>query len=286
MGHSESVTKETAGRMYAPENCLSAGDDTGDPTVQEEWDRRYIERAQLWSGRPNGALVSEIAELTPGRVLDVGCGCGEVLIRLGERYPIRGTGIDVSGDFLAEAQKRAVGRAAESKIDFKVADAKTYLVEPASLDLVMCLGATHAFGLGCSAYRNAIEQMIPWVKPGGFLLVADGYMKQPASTEYRKLLGDSLPDEMTHAANLSTGKDLGLVPLAAWTSSEEEWDEFEWTYQRIVVRNAVMNPNDPEAMSKLSRRHEWMDAYLRWGRDTLGYGMYLFQNGASLDGGR
>ncbi len=184
------------------------------------------------------------------------CGCGEVLIRLGGRFPIRGTGIDTSRDFITEAQKRAVGRAADLKIDFKVADAKTYLVEPASLDLVMCLGATHAFGLGCSAYRNAIEQMIPWVKPGGLLLVADGYMKQPAPPEYRRLLGESMPDEMTHAANVSTGKDLGLVPLAAWTSSEEEWDEFEWTYQRIVVRSAVMNPHDPEVLTKVSRRHE------------------------------
>ena len=122
--------------------------------------------------------------------------------------------------------------------------------------------------------------MISLIVPGGLLLVADGYMKQPASPDYRKLLGDSMPDEMTHAANVATGKELGLIPLAAWTSSEDEWDEFEWTYQRIVERNADESPDDRDVMAKLAERREWMDAYLQWGRVTLGYGVYLFKKRA------
>ena len=142
------------------------------------------------------------------------------------------------------------------------------------------MGSTHALGLGCDAYRNAIEQMIPLVVCGGLLLIADGYMKQPATPEYRKLLGDTMPDEMTHAANVATGKELGLIPLAAWTSSDDEWDDFEWTYQRIIERNAAERPEDRDLMAKLAHRREWMDAYLLWGRDTLGFGVYLFKSAA------
>ncbi len=148
---------------------------------------------------------------------------------------------------------------------------------PESFDLAICMGATHAFGLGSDAYRNAILQMISLVVPGGLLRVADGYMKQSATPEYRKLLGDTIPDEMTHASNAATGKELGLIPVAAWASSDDEWDEFEWTYQRVVERKAVDKPLDEGAIEKLTRRPEWMDAYLRWGRDTLGYGIYLFK---------
>ena len=40
-----------------------------------EWDARYSERdGTMWSGRPNGRLVAEVAGLTPGRALHVGCG--------------------------------------------------------------------------------------------------------------------------------------------------------------------------------------------------------------------
>ena len=42
-----------------------------------EWDARYGEHdGAMWSGRPNGRLVAEVADLAPGRVLDVGCGEG------------------------------------------------------------------------------------------------------------------------------------------------------------------------------------------------------------------
>lgn len=36
-----------------------------------EWDARYSERdAAMWSGRPNGRLVAEVAGLIPGVALD------------------------------------------------------------------------------------------------------------------------------------------------------------------------------------------------------------------------
>jgi hypothetical protein len=37
----------------------------GDPAVQADWDRRYADREQLWSGRPNGGLVVEVAGMPP-----------------------------------------------------------------------------------------------------------------------------------------------------------------------------------------------------------------------------
>src|SRR5215831_3141602 len=42
-------------------------------TQAAEWDARYEEReGSMWSGRPNGRLVAEVADLDPGRALDVG----------------------------------------------------------------------------------------------------------------------------------------------------------------------------------------------------------------------
>jgi SAM-dependent methyltransferase len=235
----------------------------------------------LWnapvSERKMSAVIAAL-ELRPDpSVLDVGCGCGEVLIRLHERYRIKGVGVDLSGEHVREARRRAAGRIDAKMVRFREADARTLVIEPASLDLAVCLGSTHAFGLGKFAFQAALQRLLPWVAPGGLLLVAETYLKQPAPPEYRALIGDSAPDGMTHAANVAVGSNLDLVPLGAWTSSVDEWDDFEWAFQRAVERNALKRPDDPELAKKLTRRREWMDAYLQWGRDTLGYGTYLFQ---------
>ena len=217
-------------------------------------------------------------ELLPDQsVIDIGCGSGELLIRLAERYQIRGTGIDVSLPHLDLARERASLRTRESIVEFVEADAHSYAVEPESLKLAVCVGSSHAFCLGPDAYSRSLEQMQSWIAPGGQILIGEGYLKQPASPEYRELLGESVPDEMTHAANVACGQKLGLIAQAAWTSSLEEWDDFEWGYQRIVEREAAANAEDAVLQKRLTQRREWMDAYLRWGRNTLGFGIYLFQ---------
>lgn len=214
------------------------------------------------------------------RVLDVGCGAGEVLIRLGERNAIHGVGVDSSAIHIEEAKRRASGRAPRSTLRFVESDIRAHTVESESLDLTLCLGASHAFGHGPDAYHQALSTMLPWVALGGAILIAEGYTKRPAPQEYRALLGDSTPDEQTHAANVATGVALGLTPLGAWTSSDAEWDDFEWGYQRIVEEKAASEPKNSELTERLARRREWMDAYVRWGRDTLGYGAYLFKKSA------
>ena len=38
------------------------------------WDEMYGRREQVFSGAPNGVLVTEVTGLPPGQALDVGCG--------------------------------------------------------------------------------------------------------------------------------------------------------------------------------------------------------------------
>ena len=71
-----------------------------------DWDQRYGDTEQVWSGEPNGSLVTEVGDLAPGTALDVGCGEGADAIWLAARG-WRVTAIDVSDIALQRAATAA-----------------------------------------------------------------------------------------------------------------------------------------------------------------------------------
>ncbi|MCK9929001.1 class I SAM-dependent methyltransferase [Frankia sp. Mgl5] len=136
----------------------------GDPAVQAEWDKRYSEREQLWSGQPNGTLVAEVAALTPGRVLDVGCGEGADAVWLA-RGGWDVTALEVSG----LALERAAGHARDAGVAVRWVHAELTeaALPPASFDLV----SAQYPALLRTPDAAAERALLAAVAPGGLLLL-------------------------------------------------------------------------------------------------------------------
>lgn len=136
----------------------------GDPAVRDEWDGRYSEREQLWSGNPNGALVAEVAGLAPGRVLDVGCGEGADAIWLA-RQGWDVTALEVSGVALA----RAVGHARDAGVAVRWVHAglAEAALPPGTYDLV----SAQYPALLRTPDAAAERALLAAVAPGGVLLL-------------------------------------------------------------------------------------------------------------------
>lgn len=133
MGDDGPVTADSTAGSPASDALPDADGYVGDPAVQTDWDRRFADREQLWSGQPNGALVAEVAGLTPGRVLDVGCGEGADAVWLA-RSGWDVTALEVSGLALRRAAEHA--RVAGVAIRWVHAELAEAALPPASFDLV------------------------------------------------------------------------------------------------------------------------------------------------------
>jgi SAM-dependent methyltransferase len=129
-----------------------------------EWDARYSERdGAMWSGRPNGRLVAEVADLTPGRALDVGCGEGGDAIWLA-RGGWTVTAIDVSD--VAVGRAREAAERAGAVVDWVSGDVLGTPFLAGSFDLV----SLQYPALPKAAGEPAVRTLLDTVRPGGLLL--------------------------------------------------------------------------------------------------------------------
>jgi SAM-dependent methyltransferase len=129
-----------------------------------EWDSRYSERdGARWSGRPNGRLVAEVASLTPGRALDVGCGEGADAIWLARRgWTV--TAIDVSD--VAVIRARQAAERAGAVVEWVCGDALQTAFPAGSFDLV----SMQYPALPKAAGEVAVRALLSTVRPGALLL--------------------------------------------------------------------------------------------------------------------
>jgi SAM-dependent methyltransferase len=144
---------------------------TIDGVTAADWDDRYRERAALWSGNPNGALVADVTGLSPGRALDVGCGEGADAIWLAERGWIV-TGLDISAVAIERAQAAGAGRGVD--VSWIVGDLATVDIPARSYDLVSLQYAPLLRGDDYAVARTLLAA----VAPGGTFLVAGHDLKK------------------------------------------------------------------------------------------------------------
>jgi SAM-dependent methyltransferase len=131
---------------------------------REDWDRRYAAVENLWSAKPNRFLVAEVAELEPGRALDLACGEGQNAIWLAERgWSVRG--VDYSPVAIAKARARAERDGVE--VEFIEDDLSRHEPDPGAYDLVLLL----YLHLPAKEHRLVLERAGEALAPGGTLVV-------------------------------------------------------------------------------------------------------------------
>ncbi|MDF2679758.1 MAG: methyltransferase [Brevibacillus sp.] len=209
-------------------------------------------------------------------VVDIGAGTCELLIRLAESRKIKGTAIELYEGAIESAKQRAQGRIPADQIEFITADAQVAVdaYEEPRFSLGICIGSTHALG-GLIPTLKALQKC---VKKDGYILIGEGYWKQRPSQEYLEALGGAEESELqSHYENVRSAEELGLITLWSSITSEEDWDQYEWLYSMSVENYCHENPQDPDRDAYLQKIRTWRHTYLKWGRDTLGFGLYLFR---------
>ncbi len=153
------------------------------------WEERYRAHSAVWSGRPNPQLVAEVAGMTPGRALDVGCGEGADAVWLAERG-WRVAAVDISTTALQRgaAHAAAAGTQVADRIDWTHADLRDTAPAVAAYDLV----SSQYMHLPGDARRELFARLAAAVAPGGTLLIVGHHPYDLRTTAHRMHFPDMM----------------------------------------------------------------------------------------------
>jgi cyclopropane fatty-acyl-phospholipid synthase-like methyltransferase len=191
------------------------------------------------------------------RLLDLGCGGGEWLLRALTEHPaVRAEGIDVSTHALTRADKAATGLGVRDRLVLHHLHATEY-TSPDRFDVVLCVGATHAFG----GLLPTLAAMSGHLAPGGSVLVGESFWEHPPSREAVETLGEL--DDLPTITDRVIGE--GWTPVYGHISTRHELDDYEWSWTGALASWALDRPGDTDGAEALAvastHRDEWLRAY-------------------------
>ncbi len=208
------------------------------------------------------------------RVVDIACGKGEFLIRLAEAYGVNGLGIDLSSFFIAEARERLEARAPSAEVTFREMDGAEFEPkEPHSYAVASCIGASWIYG----GHGGTLDALTSMVAPGGWVIAGEPYWLKEPCEEHLTALGLSKEAFGTHIGNVEAGQKRGLDLVHTLASNADDWDKYQGLQWSALVEYAYSDPDDADLPDIARRVDDDKAAYLRWGRDTIGWAIYVFR---------
>jgi len=219
-------------------------------------------------------LITSLNLKSNCKVLDIGCGKGELLVRLAELFDISGVGVDISPYFIKDCMDRKNNRIPDADIEFLEIDGKEYRPQDNKIfDLTIVMGASFVY----RGLSGTIDELKKMTKPNGMIIIGEPYWKKEPDDKYLKMSGIKKEDYSTHFKNIEVSEKAGLTCLYTLVSNSDDWDHYETLQWWSTDEHIDTYPDDPDNPELSRNVNKAKMEYLLYGRDTLGWAIYVFK---------
>ncbi|MFJ8667582.1 SAM-dependent methyltransferase [Streptomyces sp. NPDC093600] len=218
-------------------------------------------------------MIERLAASAPATVLDIGCGWGELLLRVLEAAPgATGVGLDINAEDLTRGRVLAEKRGLADRVEFAEESARGTTRGP--VDAILCLGSSQAL---CDPElphdpAAALRELRRLVRPGGRVVLGEGFWERTPTDEELAAMwpGARADDHLPLAGLVDLAIEAGFRPAWIETASREEWEEFESAYRHDTELWLAAHPEHPLAAETRDHVDRQRSAWLAGYRTVLG----------------
>jgi protein-L-isoaspartate O-methyltransferase len=201
------------------------------------------------------------------KVIEFGSGFAEVLVIWAEAYGISGMGVELREYAHERAVKKIEKRGLSDKLKVFCGDGSKFEFEKGAYDVAACIGASFIWG----DFTSTIKAMKEAISENGKLVIGEPYyLKEPVPAEYEEGQGFHSEYELVQIAR-DEGFDFEYMVRA----SSDDWDRYEATNWKGLVKWLEENPTHPEKQQVIDWFYKTQDEYLKYGREYLGWAVYI-----------
>jgi SAM-dependent methyltransferase len=202
------------------------------------------------------------------RVIDFGCGFGEVLALWAEHFGISAIGIDIREYACNRAKQRMTERKLTERITIVQANAANYPFEEHAFDVAACIGASFIWG----GYKPTIHRLKEAIHNHGKLVIGEPYwLTQHVPYEYVRQEQTVHTEQELLRITREEGFDFEYVVRA----SHDDWDRYEADNWHGLIQWIEENSDHPDRQEVIDYLHRCQDEYLKYGREYLGWALYI-----------
>lgn len=222
------------------------------------------------------AAVARTGLGTGASAIDIGTGNATVAIHLARRFGLSITAVELDPEMAELAQARIDAAGVGDRVSLRVHRSAAVLADTPPVDLIVALGTTDVSGEGRPTPEAGFIALRRSLRPGGWLLWGDVVWKADPPAPLRQI---------TEATNLYTD-DAGWRAAAVAAGFEvvdgrlsppPVFDAYGNDSLRAVRAWMEAHPDHADAAS-MRLNTERIEAILEFGRDYLGFGLYLLRN--------
>ncbi len=180
-------------------------------------------------------IVKDYEICGESEILDLGCGKGAVSITLAKNLGGRCLGIDAISEFIDFARDKAIRDGVGDLCRFICGDARQLLVDLGVFDIIILASVGQILG----PYQESLRLLRKHLKPGGLILLDDGYIEDKSSSSHPQVLGRKKLFDQIRQAGLTVRREYRH-------NSEESSGQHDEEYEWIVRRCGELGERYPE----------------------------------------